>query len=78
VTATAPGGVPMVRHSRGFGPDPGPSLILMTNDERGAAAFAEGVLVETARGLLADQPEIAETYRQQADILRSMLDRVCR
>lgn len=75
MTTTAPGGVPMVRHSRG--PVPPPSLIFMTDAERCAVAFANGVLVESANGMDRDQPEIAETYREQAKILRSMLDRVC-
>jgi hypothetical protein len=73
---TAPGGVPMVRHSRGKRPDP--SLILMTDAERCAIAFATGVLVESAKGMERDQPEIAEAYRAQAGILRAMLDRTCR
>jgi hypothetical protein len=75
MTATAPGGVPMVRHSASWAADT--SLVLMTDAERCAIAFANGVLAEMANGMFHSQPQIAETYREQAGILRSLLDRLC-
>lgn len=57
---------------------PGPSLALLTDAERSAIAFANGVLVQTAKTMRAEHSSIADAYREQAETLRSLLDRCCR
>lgn len=78
MNATAPGGIPMVRHSRVLTPT-NSSLTLMTDEEHCAVVFAIGVLSQTADGrLFRDQPKIAETFREKAGVMQAMIDRISR
>jgi hypothetical protein len=70
----AAGGVPMARWST----PPGPSLVMLSSAERDAIAFADGVLTQSAKYEAGRHPQIAETYRESAEVLRSLLDRLCR